>query len=254
MISVYGLLWAAGGNDILATKFHLDLNTITYFMRGAIFVIPPLVFIFAKRWCISLQRHDNDMLLHGYESGIIMRDAQGGYSEKHLPLSEGHAYTLTARARDEVYTGVSGTDANGVSARTPGWTSCAPGCRRPGSRPTCRSRPWPSSRRRNHHAELEHAHDAPLEVTLPTVTSSNGRHDVSEDEPDAQALGTTFERPGRRPGLSSFPGPECNPEGVPGVSPATEHHQPREGPHGRDRVRRVLQLILRPDHRPSSTP
>jgi len=79
-------------------EVHLDLNTITYFMRGAIFVIPPLVFIFAKRWCISLQRHDNDMLLHGYESGIIMRDAQGGYSEKHLPLSEGHAYTLTARA------------------------------------------------------------------------------------------------------------------------------------------------------------
>jgi ubiquinol-cytochrome c reductase cytochrome b subunit len=116
MVTVYGLLWAAGGNDILATTFHMDLNLITYFMRGAIFVVPPLVFIVAKRWCISLQRHDNDMLLHGYESGVIMRDAQGGYSERHLPLSNDHAYTLTARERDEVYAGVSGTDANGVSA------------------------------------------------------------------------------------------------------------------------------------------
>src|SRR5689334_3752281 len=117
MITLYGLLWAAGGNDILATQFHLDLNTITYFMRGAIFIIPPLVFILTKRWCISLQRHDNEMLLHGYESGIIMRDAQGGYSERHLPLSEERAYTLTARGRDEVYAGLSGTDANGVPAR-----------------------------------------------------------------------------------------------------------------------------------------
>jgi ubiquinol-cytochrome c reductase cytochrome b subunit len=116
MITLYGLLWAAGGNDILATQFHLNLNYITYFMRGAIFVIPPLVFILAKRWCISLQRHDNDLLLHGYETGIIMRDAHGGYSERHLPISADHAYTLTARERDVVYTGVNGSDANGVVA------------------------------------------------------------------------------------------------------------------------------------------
>jgi ubiquinol-cytochrome c reductase cytochrome b subunit len=115
-ISLYGLLWAAGGNDILATQFHLNLNQITYFMRGAIFVVPVLVFILAKRWCISLQRHDNEKLLHGYETGIIMRSPEGGYSERHLPINPDRAYTLTARGRDEVYTGTNGTDANGVSA------------------------------------------------------------------------------------------------------------------------------------------
>src|SRR3954465_12904846 len=40
MMTLYGLLWAAGGNDILAVTFHLNLNYITYFMRGAVFVGP----------------------------------------------------------------------------------------------------------------------------------------------------------------------------------------------------------------------
>lgn len=116
MVTIYGLLWAAGGNDILATTFHLNLNQITYFMRGAIFVIPPLVFILTRRWCISLQRKDRDVLLHGYETGIIMRSAEGGYSERHLPISPTAAYNLTARDRDEVYELESDTDDNAVPA------------------------------------------------------------------------------------------------------------------------------------------
>ena len=114
LVSLYGLLWAAGGNDILATQFKLNLNDITRIMRIAIFVVPVIVFIIAKRWAISLQRHDNDMLLHGYESGVIMRSSVGGYSERHLPLPEGQAYTLTARERDHVYEPGASTDANGV--------------------------------------------------------------------------------------------------------------------------------------------
>ena len=56
MVTVYGLLWAAGGNDILAVLLHMNLNSITYFMRAAIFVIPPIVFYVTRRWCIGLQR------------------------------------------------------------------------------------------------------------------------------------------------------------------------------------------------------
>jgi ubiquinol-cytochrome c reductase cytochrome b subunit len=116
MISLYGLLWAAGGNDILADKFHISLNAITYFMRAAIFILPPIIFIITKRWCISLQRHDNDVLLHGYETGIIMRSPEGAYSEKHHPISEERAYTLTARDRDMVIVDEDEADANGVAA------------------------------------------------------------------------------------------------------------------------------------------
>jgi ubiquinol-cytochrome c reductase cytochrome b subunit len=116
MITAYGLLWAAGGNDLIAVVFDLNLNYITYFMRVAIFVVPVLVFFIARRWCISLQRHDNERLLHGYETGIIMRSAEGGYSERHLPIDPARAYTLTARERDQISAAPSSVDGNGVPA------------------------------------------------------------------------------------------------------------------------------------------
>ena len=40
LMTFYGILWGAGGNDILAIKFHLNLNAITYFNRVAVFVGP----------------------------------------------------------------------------------------------------------------------------------------------------------------------------------------------------------------------
>ena len=116
LMTFYGLLWAAGGNDLLATQFDLSINQITYFMRVAVFIGPLIAFWITRRWCISLQRHDNEKLLHGYETGIIMRSAEGGYSERHLPISETSAYILTARERDEVHEPESETDDNGVVA------------------------------------------------------------------------------------------------------------------------------------------
>ncbi|MEQ6901145.1 cytochrome bc complex cytochrome b subunit [Nocardioides sp. YIM 152588] len=100
LMTFYGLAWAAGGNDIIAIKLHLSINQITYFMRAAVFIGPVIAFFIARRWCISLQRHDEEKLLHGYESGVLVRSPQGGYAEKHLPLPEAKAYTLTARDRD----------------------------------------------------------------------------------------------------------------------------------------------------------
>jgi ubiquinol-cytochrome c reductase cytochrome b subunit len=116
-VTLYGLLWAAGGNDIIARVFHLNLNAITYFMRVAVFIGPVIAFWIARRWCISLQRADQARLLHGYESGIIMRSPEGAYAEKHLPISVGSAYTLTARDRDEILPEPSAVDENGVSNR-----------------------------------------------------------------------------------------------------------------------------------------
>jgi len=63
-----------------------------------------------------LQRHDQAALLHGYETGIIMRSADGEYSERHLPLPETVAYTLTARDLDEPEGPQADVDANGVAA------------------------------------------------------------------------------------------------------------------------------------------
>src|SRR6478752_5364467 len=117
LMTMYGLFWAAGGNDIIAIKLHSSINAITYFLRGAVFIGPVIAFLITRRWCIGLQRKDNETLLHGYETGIIMRSPEGGYSERHLPLPESRAYTLTARDRDPVPNGhAEGVDANGVPA------------------------------------------------------------------------------------------------------------------------------------------
>ncbi len=116
LMTFYGLLWAAGGNDIIAIKLHLSINQITYFMRVAVFVGPVIAFFLTRRWCISLQRHDSEKLLHGYETGVIMRSAEGAYSERHAPLPERTAYTLTARDRNETYSPEGDADPNGVEA------------------------------------------------------------------------------------------------------------------------------------------
>jgi ubiquinol-cytochrome c reductase cytochrome b subunit len=94
-MTCYGLFWVAGGNDLIATQFHVSLNSVTYFMRVAVFVGPVIAFMIAKRICIGLQRSDAERLLHGSESAIIVRDPSGGYSEAHEPIEQEEAYTLT---------------------------------------------------------------------------------------------------------------------------------------------------------------
>ncbi|MDQ4054506.1 MAG: ubiquinol-cytochrome c reductase cytochrome b subunit, partial [Actinomycetota bacterium] len=117
LVTFYGIAWAAGGNDIIAIKLHLSINQITYGFRVLIFLAPIVVFTITKRWCISLQRHDEQKLLHGYETGVIMRSPEGGYTEKHLPISDKRAYVLNARDRGRPLEPADETDANGVRQR-----------------------------------------------------------------------------------------------------------------------------------------
>ena len=163
LMTFIGLMWMAGGNDIIAILFDLSINQITYFNRAAVFVGPAIAFAITYRWCISLQRHDEQKLLHGYETGVIMRSPEGGYSEKHLPLPEGRAYTLTARQRDEVYSVESETDANGV---------VAPGSRVQKVRARLSSAMYANNIQKptkeeleeaHHHAEHEHELQAPMD-------------------------------------------------------------------------------------------
>jgi ubiquinol-cytochrome c reductase cytochrome b subunit len=118
LMTFYGLLWIGGANDVIAVLFNLDLNQITYFLRVAVFLGPVLGFVIARRWAISLQRHAEEKVLHGYETGVIMRSPDGEYTERHLPINTAEAYTITARDREEVFglTNGSGEDANGVPA------------------------------------------------------------------------------------------------------------------------------------------
>jgi ubiquinol-cytochrome c reductase cytochrome b subunit len=117
LMTFIGVLWMAGGNDIIALKFDLNLNYITYFNRVMVFLGPILAFMITRRWCISLQRADQNRLLHGYETGVIMRSPDGAYAEKHLPISTEEAYRLTSRDRDQIHPAPTEADENGVANR-----------------------------------------------------------------------------------------------------------------------------------------
>ncbi|WP_328322441.1 ubiquinol-cytochrome c reductase cytochrome b subunit [Kribbella sp. NBC_00382] len=115
-ITFYGLLWIGGGNDLIATHFGVSLNNVTWFLRFAVFLGPVLAFWATRRIAISLQRSDTDRILHGLESGIIVRTPEGEYYEKHTPISNYEAYELTARDRLLPLDIGPETDDNGVRA------------------------------------------------------------------------------------------------------------------------------------------
>jgi ubiquinol-cytochrome c reductase cytochrome b subunit len=117
MVTAYGLLWGAGGNDILATHLHWSLNAITYVMRAGVIFAPVVVFFVARRWCLGLQRGDRDRLLHGSETGVVVRSPEGGYAERHRSLDPARAYTLTARDPGRVLEEGPGVDGNGGPRR-----------------------------------------------------------------------------------------------------------------------------------------
>ncbi|GAA2070754.1 cytochrome bc complex cytochrome b subunit [Aeromicrobium halocynthiae] len=114
-ITWFGLAWIAGGNDIIATQFGLDVYAMIRFLQVAIIVGPILAFVITRRICIGLQRQDRDKVLHGYETGIIERTPDGGYSERHQPLPELDRYTITAHDRAPALEAAGETDENGVA-------------------------------------------------------------------------------------------------------------------------------------------
>jgi ubiquinol-cytochrome c reductase cytochrome b subunit len=93
-ITFYLVLLLAGGNDIIASIFHLSINEITYTLRTLLFVLPPLVYVFTKRACLSLQRADDNLLHHGVETGTIRRLPSGEFVEDEVPLPHQYAVLL----------------------------------------------------------------------------------------------------------------------------------------------------------------
>ena len=84
-----------GGNDIIATHFHLTINQIMWFSRIGIIVLPPIAFVITKRICLSLQRADRELVLHGRETGRLVRLPHGEFVEVHETLSQEQMWKLT---------------------------------------------------------------------------------------------------------------------------------------------------------------
>ncbi|WP_311198057.1 ubiquinol-cytochrome c reductase cytochrome b subunit [Ornithinimicrobium sp. INDO-MA30-4] len=115
-ISIYLVLALACVNDIIAIKFGLSINDLTILFRALFFIAPIVTFPIVKRLCISLQRADRDLVLHGTESGRIVRTPEGEFFEVHEPLNEYDRYTLVQHDRQEPLSALDGVpvDENGV--------------------------------------------------------------------------------------------------------------------------------------------
>ncbi len=113
-ILFYGLLWIGGGNDIIATTFDLSINAITRTLQVMLIAGPPIAFVITKRLCLGLQRRDRDKLLHGYESGRVLRLPHGEFIEVHQPLNYKELAVISSKEDLAVLPAPVKTDANGV--------------------------------------------------------------------------------------------------------------------------------------------
>mgnify|MGYP000079464129 CR=1 FL=1 len=85
-ITFYMVLLISGGNDIIAEKFDISLNAMTWAGRIGLLLLPPIAYWVAYRICLGLQQHDREVLSHGIETGIVVRAPDGRYYERHQPL------------------------------------------------------------------------------------------------------------------------------------------------------------------------
>jgi ubiquinol-cytochrome c reductase cytochrome b subunit len=85
-VTFYAALWAGASTDLIATNFKMSLNNVLNSIQILLIVAPIIAYIITKRLCLSLQRKDREIALHGRESGRIIRMPHGEYIEVHEPL------------------------------------------------------------------------------------------------------------------------------------------------------------------------
>ena len=84
----YATLWGSASSDIVATHLRLSVEGVIHFYQAMLLVAPVVGFVVARKVALALQRKDRELVLHGYETGRIVRLPGGEYIEVHRPLDE----------------------------------------------------------------------------------------------------------------------------------------------------------------------
>jgi ubiquinol-cytochrome c reductase cytochrome b subunit len=93
-VTFYAALWAGASTDLIATNFLMSMNNVLTSIQIILIVGPIIAYIITKRVCLSLQRKDREIALHGRETGRIIRLPHGEYIEVHEPLDAFEQYKL----------------------------------------------------------------------------------------------------------------------------------------------------------------
>lgn len=91
----YGVLWASASSDVMATQLQLGLDNVVHTLQASLVLGPVVAFVVTKRVCLGLQAKDLELLLHGRETGRIVRLPGGEYVERHAPLTAEERRRLT---------------------------------------------------------------------------------------------------------------------------------------------------------------
>ncbi|TDN93161.1 menaquinol-cytochrome c reductase cytochrome b subunit precursor [Microbacterium sp. BK668] len=87
-VTFYAVMWAAASSDIIATHFKVTMEGVIHTLQAFLILGPIIAYFVTKRMCIALQKKDREILLHGYESGRIVRLPGGEYIEVHQPVDQ----------------------------------------------------------------------------------------------------------------------------------------------------------------------
>jgi ubiquinol-cytochrome c reductase cytochrome b subunit len=87
-VTFYAVLWAAASSDIIATHFKVTMEGVINTLQALLILGPIIAFMVTKRVCLALQKKDREMVLHGFETGRIVRLPGGEFIEVHEQLDE----------------------------------------------------------------------------------------------------------------------------------------------------------------------
>ncbi|GAA2223989.1 cytochrome bc complex cytochrome b subunit [Promicromonospora sukumoe] len=111
------VLALAATNDLIATHFALSIFAITWVLRILLIVGPVFAFFVTKRVCLALQRKDRELVLHGHESGRVVRFATGEYVEVHTPLDAQEVWLRTQHTSPQPLEIQPAQDSHGVKRK-----------------------------------------------------------------------------------------------------------------------------------------
>ncbi|WP_291038218.1 ubiquinol-cytochrome c reductase cytochrome b subunit [Herbiconiux sp.] len=93
-VTFYAGLWAAASSDLMATHFQLSIEGVIHTIQAWVVLGPFLAFFVTKRVCIALMKKDREIVLHGFESGRIVRLPGGEYIEVHEQVDDYERWRL----------------------------------------------------------------------------------------------------------------------------------------------------------------
>lgn len=95
-LAFFGNLWLAGSADLVAVLFSLSIEGVIATLQLSLLLGPVIGFEIARRVCLGLQRKDRELVLHGFETGRIVRMPGGEYVEVHEPIDEAERERILA--------------------------------------------------------------------------------------------------------------------------------------------------------------